>query len=101
MKNDEIFLFTNIDSKICLDSLLTFIIFIEIYGSQCNIYFILTKPAIIRPPIVPCDVIDAIAILVANDQSSFLVGNPAGPVTNLIESTLSAGDTKAGGIWKK
>ncbi|KYQ58404.1 hypothetical protein ALC60_02825, partial [Trachymyrmex zeteki] len=51
-----------------------------------------TKPATIRPPIVPCDVTDATAIRVARDQSSDLVGKFGVLETHLRESMLSAGN---------
>lgn len=57
-----------------------------------------TKPAMIRPPIVPCDVMDVIAIRVAIDQSSFL-GEKFGVFEiNFKESVLSTGDIIDGGI---
>lgn len=59
-----------------------------------------TKPAIRRPPIVPCDVTDAIAIREARDQSSDL-GGKFGVEINFIESILSAGDAIDGGICKR
>jgi len=66
---------------------------------NCNI--IHTKPAIIRPPIVPCDVTDATAIRVARDQSSDLAGKFDVLETYLRESMLSAGDVIQGGICRK
>lgn len=65
------------------------------------IFFILTNPATINPPIVPCDVIDAMAILEANDQSSFLDGKLIGFVMNFVESMLSVGDDKLCGTLNK
>lgn len=61
--------------------------------------FNLTNPATINPPMVPCDVIEAIATLVANDQSSCLFGKDATLVTNFDESILSAGEAMYGGIY--
>lgn len=60
----------------------------------------LTNPATIRPPIVPWEVIDAIATLVASDQSSCLGAKQFAVETNLEESMLSAGDTRDCGIWR-
>jgi len=60
-----------------------------------------TKPAIIKPPIVPWDVTDAIAIRVARDQSSDLDGKFCVFEINFRESTLSAGDVIHGAICKK
>lgn len=60
-----------------------------------------TKPAIIRPPIVPCDVTDAIAIRLIKGQSSALDGKFGVVEINFKESVLSAGDAIHGGICKK
>lgn len=58
----------------------------------------LTNPATISPPIVPWELIDAIATLVANDQSSALGATKPVVETNFEESILSAGDTRDWGI---
>lgn len=60
-----------------------------------------TKPATIRPPIVPCDVTDAIAIRLTRDQSSVLDGKFGVFEINFKESILSAGDAIHGGICKE
>lgn len=57
----------------------------------------LTNPATINPPIVPCEVMEAIATLEASDQSSCLVGKEVTLVTNFEESILSAGEAMYGG----
>ena len=54
-----------------------------------------------RPPIVPCDVTDAIAMRVARDQSSDLGGKFGVLEINFKESVLSAGDVIHGGICKE
>lgn len=43
-----------------------------IFNIEEDLSNILTNPATKSPPIVPCEVIDATAILVAHDQSSAL-----------------------------
>ena len=52
----------------------------------------LTNPATINPPIVPCEVIEDTATFIASDQSSCTVGYEATVVTNFEESILSAGE---------